>query len=302
MPLHQIAARVAPGATLIDHARLQGGVSALVTSLTLRLPSGALRRVVVRQQDTTTDWKIQEADAIATEFGILRALHAAGQRVPAPLLLDTSCRTLPSPYLVMAHIDGTTDEPPDFIGPMVDALAALHALDPERLGLPGLPRRDSPHPEVLDHLPAGFPDLRERITALAPWEPLVRPSLLHGDYWSGNILWRGGQIVALIDWEDAAVGDPLADLAGARVELLWRHGDAVSTEFTQRYAARTGRDLSRLPLWDLYVSSAGLASMPNWGLAPDVLARWQARTRAHIARAATRARSLMPAAGRGPRG
>jgi aminoglycoside phosphotransferase (APT) family kinase protein len=34
------------------------------------------------------------------------------------------------------------------------------------------------------------------------------------------VLWRDGRIVAVIDWEDAQVGDPLADLANTRLELL----------------------------------------------------------------------------------
>jgi aminoglycoside phosphotransferase (APT) family kinase protein len=36
-------------------------------------------------------------------------------------------------------------------------------------------------------------------------------SLLHGDYWPDNTLWRDGRLVCVIDWEDAALGDPLAD-------------------------------------------------------------------------------------------
>jgi aminoglycoside phosphotransferase (APT) family kinase protein len=31
--------------------------------------------------------------------------------------------------------------------------------------------------------------------------------LLHGDFWPGNTLWKDGQLVAIIDWEDAASGD-----------------------------------------------------------------------------------------------
>ncbi|NIS35883.1 MAG: phosphotransferase, partial [Actinobacteria bacterium] len=45
-------------------------------------------------------------------------------------------------------------------------------------------------------------------------------ALLHGDFWMGNVVWDGDEIAAVIDWEEACVGDPLADLAGARLDFL----------------------------------------------------------------------------------
>ena len=58
-----------------------------------------------------------------------------------------------------------------------------------------------------------------------------RSVLLHGDFWPGNILWRDGQIVGVIDWEDAAFGDPLADIANTRLELLWAFGVEAMRQF-----------------------------------------------------------------------
>ncbi|MBK9125349.1 MAG: phosphotransferase [Chloroflexi bacterium] len=40
-----------------------------------------------------------------------------------------------------------------------------------------------------------------------------RETILHGDYWIGNLIWEGDQLAGVVDWEDAAFGDPLADLA-----------------------------------------------------------------------------------------
>jgi len=39
-----------------------------------------------------------------------------------------------------------------------------------------------------------------------------RPTLVHGDYHYGNMLFRGGDLVALLDWEIAEIGQPLLDL------------------------------------------------------------------------------------------
>ena len=99
---------------------------------------------------------------------------------------------------------------------------------------------------------------------------LNRSVVLHGDYWPGNVLWQGGRLAAVIDWEDASLGDPLADLATARVELLCRYGDAAMERFTARYLA-VHKDtsgplhLDTLPLWELYVSASALAAMGGSG-------------------------------------
>jgi hypothetical protein len=110
--------------------------------------------------------------------------------------------------------------------------------------------------------------------------------LLHGDFWPGNLLWRNSLLVAVLDWEDAAIGDPLSDLACARAELACAAGEAVSRRFTDEYLQQTGLDASRLPVWDLYVSTAALMSMDQWGLPPDRLAARRGATQAFRDRAA----------------
>ena len=80
------------------------------------------------------------------------------------------------------------------------------------------------------------------------------PVLVHGDFWPGNLLWRDGAIAGVIDWEDALVGDPLADLAICRLDLLWILGIEAMREFTERYQAEMALDLADLPYWDLRCS------------------------------------------------
>ena len=119
--------------------------------------------------------------------------------------------------------------------------------------------------------------------------------MLHGDYWPGNVLWQDGRLAAVIDWEDASLGDPLADLATARVELLCRYGDEAMERFSTSYLA-SYRDtieplpLDSLPLWELYVSAAALATMGQWGLEPSEEARRRARTERFFDRAAEQLR------------
>lgn len=115
----------------------------------------------------------------------------------------------------------------------------------------------------------------------------VSTSLLHGDFWPGNVLWRGGPLVAVIDGEDAAFGDPLSDLACARVELLCHYDEQAMDHFSEHYLAGSDVDLTALPLWEVYVSAAALASMAHWGwgLPPEIEARRRRRTEAFFERA-----------------
>jgi aminoglycoside phosphotransferase (APT) family kinase protein len=102
----------------------------------------------------------------------------------------------------------------------------------------------------------------------AAW-PLPRhnePVLLHGDFWPGNILWRNGRIVAVIDWEDAAIGDPLADLANSRLEILWAFGINAMQSFTRQYQSMTAIDFANLPYWDLCVALRRIDQIGLWGL------------------------------------
>jgi aminoglycoside phosphotransferase (APT) family kinase protein len=104
-------------------------------------------------------------------------------------------------------------------------------------------------------------------------------------------MWQDGRLVAVIDWEDARLGDPLADLATARVELLCRYGDDAMERFTNQYLAAHHDTigplrLDSLAVWELYVSAAALATMGDWGLEPAEEAQRRRRTERFFDRAA----------------
>jgi Ser/Thr protein kinase RdoA (MazF antagonist) len=104
--------------------------------------------------------------------------------------------------------------------------------------------------------------------------------LLHADYWPGNVLWQGKKIAAVLDWEDACVGDPLVDVACMRVELFRLADEASVARFTDAYAERALVDRSRLAWWDLFMATAPLMFMDSWGLPPDELEARRAGTTA----------------------
>nr|WP_232345185.1 phosphotransferase [Paenactinomyces guangxiensis] len=91
--------------------------------------------------------------------------------------------------------------------------------------------------------------------------------LLHGDFWPGNLLWKDGQLVAVIDWEDAAFGDPLADVANCRLEILWAFGIDAMNDFTHQYQSMvTTIDFTHLPYWDLCAALRPALKISEWGL------------------------------------
>jgi aminoglycoside phosphotransferase (APT) family kinase protein len=283
---------IRPGATLLRAWPLEGGVSALVTAVDLTHPDGTVERMVVRRHGAID--KGHNPEIATTEYRLLAAVHAAGLAVPKPLLLDQDCEFFDTPGLVTAFIDGSTEPAPgslpEALRQMAVFLARLHALDIDRLNLPALPRRDDPIPGTLADLP-GLPfeaRVREALAGRSLHNPINAPALLHGDFWPGNIMWRDGDIAAVIDWEDAASGDPLADLAGSRIELLWKHGDEAMTTFTNLYMALSPVDLANLPLWELRAASGASARMHEWGLDPEIEAEMRRRAAWLVDRAIAR--------------
>ena len=92
----------------------------------------------------------------------------------------------------------------------------------------------------------------------------------------GNLLWRDGHLAGLLDWEDACLGDPMAELAAARCDLHSRFSVGAADALAEAYAALAPVDRSRLAWWDLYMPTAQLTYMDGWGLPPDDLTRVRA--------------------------
>lgn len=116
------------------------------------------------------------------------------------------------------------------------------------------------------HADASVDERHIRATLEAAWPfPQHNTSvLLHGDFWPGNILWHDGQLVAVIDWEDAQLGDPLADVANSRLEILWAFGFDAMQSFTQQYQSMTAIDFTNLPYWDLCAALRPASKFAEW--------------------------------------
>jgi aminoglycoside phosphotransferase (APT) family kinase protein len=274
-----IATRVYPGATLEATSRLAGGVSAEVHRLDLRLTDGSTTRVVLRVHGAT-----HSGHGAELEHQLLKTLYRGGLPVPEPLLVDVSGTLLTEPYLVIAFVDGALPAGPEdrHIDVMAHWLARIHGFPVT--DLPPLPARNDPLPEVFDFLADGpeWQPLQAHLRSLTETAYRQAPALLHGDFWPHNLLWQNGAVAAILDWEDAALGDPLSDVACSRLELRYKLGTAGMARFTEAYARHRPVDRQRLALWQVYVSAAAQRFMGNWGLDPALEAHMRAQAMASL--------------------
>lgn len=268
MTAEDIAAALAthvPAARLRAVARLKGGVSADVFRLDLAMTDGVERSIVLRAMGKSGLESTQE-------YALLSALRAAGLPIPRPICVDDSRRHIDAPYILMDFVDGASEIPPDLSGArlevMAGSLASIHQLP--TASLPPLPLRVDPWPELPGFLPRGaeWQALRDRCAGPGPGPFVGTPVLLHGDFWPQNLIWRDGRIAAILDWEDAALGDPLSDLACARLELKYLFDNARVDRFYAAYNRHAPVDPHRLAHWQIYVASAAQHHMGAWGLEP----------------------------------
>jgi aminoglycoside phosphotransferase (APT) family kinase protein len=279
--LQRLAQRISPGSRLRRAWPMRGGISARMTALELEQPGAGMKRWIVREPGEDA---LRRSPAAATdEFRLLQILSASGLPVPVPHSLDESSEILPAPYLVVEYIEGAPvialSDLDDPIFRLAAQLAEIHAL--QRLGgdLSFVPRQTDRLAQSLAARPSVLNDamdegrIRRTLEPVWPLPSRNEPALLHGDFWPGNILCREGRIAAVIDWEEAKIGDPLYDVATSRLDLLWAFGIDAMQEFTARYQAMTDVDLTGLPYWDLFAALRPIQNIGEWAQAWSALGR-----------------------------
>jgi aminoglycoside phosphotransferase (APT) family kinase protein len=269
-----VVQRIDPQAKLLRVWKLEGGVSAQVTMLETLRPDGQKQKMLIRQHGEV-DLK-HNPQIAADEFKLLQLLHSEGLAVPKPYYLDQSDTIFPIPYIVIEYIEGKPEfvlaHVPDLIFQFATYLSRIHQIDCLKLDISFLPHIEKRYAAMLRERPTTVDETLDEgrmRTALEVAWPLPQHNasvLLHGDFWPGNILWKDGRLVAVIDWEDAASGDPLADVANSRLEILWAFGSAAMQSFTQQYQSMSTIDFSHLPYWDLCAALRPIAHIAQWGL------------------------------------
>jgi len=270
----QVVHKLDPQSKLLRTWELKGGVSARVTALETLRPDGHTQKMIVRQHGEV-DLK-HNPHVAADEFKLLQLLYSVGLATPAPYHLDQFGEIFSTPYLVIAYIEGKPEfapsNLPDLIFQLATQLSRIHQVDGSKLDVSFLPQQANISAQKLRARPANVDEsldeglIRDALEAVWPFPQRNTSVLLHGDFWPGNILWRDGQLVAVIDWEDAALGDPLADVANSRLEILWAFGIDAMQSFTHQYQSMTTIDFTHLPYWDLCAALRPVAQLAQWGL------------------------------------
>jgi aminoglycoside phosphotransferase (APT) family kinase protein len=293
----RVALKLEPESRLVRSWPLPGGVSAQVTALELALPGGETRKVVVRQHGPV-DLK-QNPNIAVDEFNLLRLLREEGLAVPAPYLADTSGEIFPTPYLVVEFVDGETDFAPadlsDYLAQFAAYFAKIHSIHEARQKFAFLPHGTQGFTERFGEPPAQPNDalsenrIRQALESVWPLPQVNKTALLHGDFWPGNVLWSDGRLRAVIDWEDALLGDPLSDLGKSRLEVLWAFGGEAMDDYTARYqAAMPALDYRLLPYWDLAAALRPIGKITGWAGDEAKAAAMRDRHRWFVARAFAR--------------
>ena len=218
---------------------------------------------------------LPSAHAVDREYRLLSALHPLGFPVPRPLALCTDETVIGAIFYVMELAFGrpyANGALPEFdpatrkrmYEQLIDTLADLHNIDPERAGLgefgkPGnyFERQVMRWTRQYRDSQTDFIPEMERLIAFLP-ETLPeqsRTSIVHGDYRIDNVVFDGdGTLTAVLDWELATLGDPLADFSYLAMQWMMpadggaglggldldKLGIPRLDEIVQRYSERSG--------------------------------------------------------------
>lgn len=269
----EIVARVDPSARIVAATSLGGGLSNRTTIVEVEFgnPPRAGRWLVRDRHGECAPGDREATASVVREAAVLVA--ARGWGLPVPRVVGRV-----DDALVLEFVDGAVRLERTFGAiaavALADTLARIHSLPP----VAGLPDRASYLCERLDDQPAVMdhamrePEIRTAIARLGV-PRAARPVVLHGDYWPGNVVWQGDELAAVIDWESAAIGDRLADVAIARLDLAFVYGFAASQAFTERY--RTSRPFAEFDLvvWDLVAALRPCGVIDAWASACPALGR-----------------------------
>lgn len=236
--------------------------------------------------------KVKSAHDMGREYRVLKALHPVYAPAPRPLLICDDLEVMGAQFYVMERIKGvilrgkkpkewsaTPELTRQICESLVDNLAALHALDYEAAGL-GEMRKDGSYVErqVKGWVQRYFGSKTDEIPAIeetAQWLEANYPAdsgsvLVHNDYKFDNVMLDGDdltKIVGVLDWEMCTIGDPLMDLGTAlgywmeandpsmgvvQCFLTTEPGALTRREFADRYAEKTGRDISNIHFYYIF--------------------------------------------------
>jgi aminoglycoside phosphotransferase (APT) family kinase protein len=262
---------------VVKAVQLAGGASkeAWAVDLKTTTDSGTLELLVRRAGGGTIN---SETLTLEQEYQVLERAFAAGVTAPEPLVYLPDC--FGREAFVMQRLRGESVgrrlvSKPEFAEVrrklplrMAEELARIHSISLEGFDfLPGTRQGDS--------VPAWIARLRHELDATAEPHPVIELALhwlerhapaanpiclQHGDFRIGNLMVSSTDLVGVIDWEFAHVGDPAEDLAWGLIRA-WRFGQdhlrlggvGEVEPFLEHYNALSGQSITpeQLFFWEV---------------------------------------------------
>lgn len=260
--------------------------------------AGGKSNLTYRITDGTDTWALRRpplahvlptAHDMVREYRVINGLTGSSVPVADAVALCRDEAVLGAPFYLMAYVDGVVldkrelldrlqrDDATRACEMLVDTLLLLHEVDPDAVGLADFGRPDGFlqrqvrrwHQQWQASETRPLPALAQTIDRLTETLPeQSAPGIVHGDYRLTNVMFTGDldHIAAVVDWEMATLGDPLADVGllsvytdlaqqgdGSMPQMIAADGFLTGRDMVTRYAARSSRSLDRV---DWYVGFA----------------------------------------------
>lgn len=251
---------------------------------------------------------IKSAHDMGREFKVLSLLQGHYDKAPKPIVYCEDETIMGAPFYIMERINGVilraANAPKMNLSPeqlrrtsatLVDNLVDLHAIDIYGSGLHQLGKPDGyVQRQVEGWIKRYYNAETEKIEALdtlASWLKSNQPSssevaFLHNDYKYDNVVLKADDlsvITGVLDWEMSTVGDPLMDLGATLAywseaedadslkffNLTFLPGNLTKKEVVERYASKSGRDVSQILFYYLF------GMYKNAVIAQQIYARWK---------------------------
>jgi len=206
--------------------------------------AGGKSNLTYRVTDGTSTWALRRpplahvlptAHDMAREYRVISALAGTDVPVADAIALCQDVDVLGAPFYLMGFVDGLVFDRPDALArltpdaartaceQLIDTLVALHAVEPDAVGLADFGRPDGFlarqvrrwHQQWQASETRPLDVLGQVVGRLADTLPeQSTPAIVHGDYRLTNVMYRPdlSGIAAVVDWEMATLGDPLTDV------------------------------------------------------------------------------------------